>query len=71
MANKFYIEYYAFWFISPSCSNVLNLSKIALAPAGVISESTCPAYIIKSQAIYTDASLGLLRSIKSNCNPAY
>lgn len=65
------MEYCAFWLISASCKRVLKRSNMALAPAGVSYDSIWPASIMKSQAIYTEDSVGWLRRMKSNWRPAY
>ena len=70
-AKRLSIEYWAFWLISASWSKVLNLSKIAFAPAGVSYESSCPASTMKSHAISTEAYVGWFSKMKSNCKPAY
>jgi hypothetical protein len=68
MANRFSIVYYTFLSISPSCRIVLNLSKIALTPAGVISDKTYPHSVIKSAAISTESSVGLSKNNVNNSN---
>jgi len=49
----------------------LNLSNTALTPAGVRSDITLPASIIKSQAISTLSSVGFSSNNVSNYKPTY
>lgn len=49
----------------------MNLSNTALTPAGVRSDITLPASIIKSQAISTLSSVGFSSNNVSNYKPTY
>jgi len=67
IANKFSITYYTLLSISPSCKMLLNLSNIALTPAGERSVNTCPHSIIKSVAISTESSVGFSKNKANIC----
>lgn len=69
IANKFSMQYWTLFSISPSCRIPLNLSKIEFTPAGDISDSTCPTSCMKSHASSTVSSVGFSNRSNKSCSP--